>query len=79
LLHAARLSHVRLARADTERAVLRRLPQDLPCRDSLVTLLQETELAHYGGLPVEEAQFATLLSLARAFVQGGEMRHVSHA
>jgi len=79
LLHAARASHTRLARADTERAVLRRLPQDLPRRDNLETLLQKTELAHYGGVPVDELQFATLLALARAFVQEGQGGHIAHA
>jgi len=75
LLHGAQISQTKLARSDTERLVLRRLPENLPQRSHLETLLHHAELAHYGGVVVEEQHFTQLLGLAQDFVQGGQASH----
>jgi len=75
LLHAAQVSGTRLARSDTERSALRRLPvvwQDTRLRD----LLTRAELAHYGGQDVPEDRFADSLALARAILGQKEQAHV---
>lgn len=71
LLHAAEVSGTRLFRSDTERAVLGRLPEDMPGRDRLEMLLREAELVHYGGRALAENRFAALLSAARSLLDSG--------
>lgn len=75
LLHAAETSGARLYRHDTERAVLSRLPAGMAGRAELSALLAQTELAHYGGRPVAETQFAGLLATARPLLNGGRVTH----
>lgn len=65
LLHAAEATGTRLARSDTERRALARLPATLPGASGLAGLLGRTELAHYGGREVTEADFAASLTAAR--------------
>lgn len=71
LLRAAELSDTRLARSDTERRVLARLPASLSVRSDLSALLSRAELAHYGGRPVSDGEFAASLATARALLLGG--------
>lgn len=71
LLHAAEVSGTRLARSDTERRALARLPASLPWAADLSGLLGRTELAHYGGRDVSEADFTASLAAARALLIGG--------
>lgn len=73
LLHAADTTGTRLVRSDTERVVLERLPHNMPGRDLLGNLLQETELVHYGGRMLPESQFTTLLASARSLLSQGPM------
>lgn len=68
LLHAAGATETRLARSDTERRALARLPEGFRLRPVLADLLARTELAHYGGRDVAEADFAASLSAARALL-----------
>lgn len=65
LLHAAAVTGTRLARSDTERRVLARLPGHFAPRALLADLLARAELAHYGGRDVSEADFAASLTAAR--------------
>jgi hypothetical protein len=65
LLHAAQATQTRLARSDTERRVLARLPGHFAPRALLADLLRRTELAHYGGRAVSEADFEAGLNAAR--------------
>jgi hypothetical protein len=67
LLHAASASGTRLARSDTERSALRRLPNAWHL-GRLPDLLTRTELAHYGGQEVSEDRFADSLAAARAIL-----------
>lgn len=69
LLAAAEASATRLARSDTERAALRRLPQSLRDRPAFEHLLHEAELAHYGGRAVLDDRFAALLATGRGFLR----------
>lgn len=71
LLQAAAATGTRLARSDTERRALARLPDSFRLRAGLEDLLRRAELAHYGGRPVAEADFADSLTTARALLQGG--------
>ncbi|AGB74200.1 MULTISPECIES: hypothetical protein [Rhizobium] len=75
LLHAADVTGTRLFRSDTERAVLARLPENMPDRDHLENLLTETELVHYGGRVLAEGHFAALLATARGLLSGGKLRN----
>lgn len=70
LLHAAEATGTRLARSDTERRALARLPATLPGAADLAGLLGRTELAHYGGRAVSEADFAASLTAARHLLGG---------
>lgn len=71
LLRAAEVTGTRLARSDTERRVLARLPASLPWAPDLSGLLGRAELAHYGGREVSEGDFAASLATARALLLGG--------
>lgn len=71
LLQAAAATGTRLARSDTERRALARLPESFRLRPVLADILRRTELAHYGGRAVAEADFAASLTAARALMQGG--------
>ncbi len=73
LLHAADITGTRLFRSDTERAVLARLPENMPDRDHLENLLTETELVHYGGRVLAENHFTTLLATARGLLLKGKI------
>lgn len=70
LLRAADDCGTRFLRADTERTAFRRLPADWTRHDALGHILRESELANYGGRPVEEGRFAALLDLGRAILTG---------
>ena len=65
LLHAAAATGTRLARSDTERRVLARLPGNFAALGPLAELLRRTELAHYGGRDVSDADFTASLTAAR--------------
>ena len=73
LLAAAGETDTRLARADTERTAFRRLPQGWRAGAALRDILTRAELAHYGGRPVIESDFAATLDLGRTILlqQGG--------
>lgn len=75
LLTAAGETDTRLARADTERAAFRRLPQGWRGLEALRGILTRTELAHYGGRPVAEAEFAATLELGRGILLRGRAAH----
>ncbi len=70
LLHAAEATGTRLARSDTERRALARLPATLPGAPDLAGLLGRAELAHYGGRAVSESDFAASLTAARQLLGG---------
>ena len=70
LLHAADISTTQFARSDTERSAFGRLPAQLKDRPLLEELLMETELVHYGGRPLPQAKFTTMLANARLFLNG---------
>lgn len=65
LMRAAELSDTRFARSDTEREALRRLPAHLHGRPVLTDLLQQAELAHYGGREVSAETVASFIDRAR--------------
>ena len=65
LMQAATTSGTRFARSDTERDELRRLPPSLTGRSVLGDLLQQAELAHYGGRDVSEATLHLCIDRAR--------------
>lgn len=71
LLHVATVTGTRLARSDTERRVLSRLPAPFGERSSLADLLGRAELAHYGGREVPESEFAASLAMARDLLASG--------
>lgn len=71
LLHAATLTDTRLARSDTERRVLDRLPAEFSRRHALPQLLGRAELAHYGGREVADPDFTASLSAARGLLTSG--------
>lgn len=75
LLQAATLTNTRLARSDTERRVLERLPPEFSHRHALPQLLGRAELAHYGGREVADSDFTASLAAARDLLTGG----VAHA
>ena len=66
LMRAAEISETRFARSDTEREALRRLPKHLHGRPVLADLLQQAELAHYGGREVSADLLASHIDRARA-------------
>jgi len=68
LLTAATETDTRLARADTERTALRRLPGTWRAQPALRDILTRAELAHYGGRPVDEAEFSATLDLGRSIL-----------
>lgn len=65
LLRAAEITDTRFARSDTEREAFRRLPSHLQSRPVLADLLQQAELAHYGGREVSPDLLATCIDRAR--------------
>ncbi len=65
LMRAAETTDTRFARSDTEREALRRLPGQLPARPILTDLLQQAELAHYGGRTVSHDLLAQQVDRAR--------------
>lgn len=71
LLAAAGETDTRLARADTERTAFRRLPQGWRAGAALRDILTQAELAHYGGRPVDESDFAATLDLGRTILLRG--------
>lgn len=71
LLQAAHVTGTRLARSDTERRVLERLPADFSQRHDLPRLLGRTELAHYGGRAVADTDFTASLTAARSLLTSG--------
>ena len=74
LLAGAQATEVRLARSDTERSAMARLPRTWPHRDALSTLLVKAELAHYGGRPVSDSDFERAMEIGRTILRG--KRHV---
>lgn len=70
LLQAATETDTRLARADTERSAFRRLPVSWRHRAALSQILRQAELAHYGGRPVPEAEFAAAIAQGRSILTG---------
>lgn len=75
LLFAGDDSDTRFARADTERDAFRRLPEGWRFRQPLGSLLRATELAHYGGRPVDEGTFATALETGRQLLSEKRPAH----
>lgn len=71
LMRAAERSDTRFARSDTERQALHRLPAHLHGRAVLADLLQQAELAHYGGRAVSPDLLATHIDRARALFGAG--------
>lgn len=71
LLQAAQATGTRLARSDTERRVLARLPRSFAALGALADLLRRTELAHYGGRAVSDDDFAASLGAARVLLGVG--------
>ncbi len=71
LLTAAGETDTRLARADTERTAFRRLPPGWRAGPALRDILTRAELAHYGGRPVAEEDFAATLELGRGILLRG--------
>lgn len=65
LLAAARATDARFARSDTERGAFGRLPAHWVHLSRLETMLQHTELAHYGGRDVAQDRFDDALDAAR--------------
>lgn len=75
LLHAAQASGTQFKRSDTERSAFARLPETMQNRQTLLSMLGEAELVHYGGRDVEDTQFARLLSAARTLIHGEARAH----
>lgn len=71
LLAAAEAAELRFARADTEREAFAKVPADWPGRPALAGLLRAAELAHYGGRPVSDADFAAALEAGRGLLGMG--------
>ncbi len=74
LLAGARATQVRLARSDTERSALVRLPRTWTHRDALHSLLVDTELAHYGGRAVKQEEFERAMEIGKTILTS--VRHV---
>lgn len=70
LLQSARDSRTQLARSDTEREALARLPGERP---ALRLILRAAELAHYGGRPVSDADFHAALGAGRRIIEGAHV------
>ncbi|GAB1363078.1 hypothetical protein MASR1M32_23140 [Rhodobacter sp.] len=68
LLTAAGETDTRLARADTERTAYRRLPPGWRAAGPLQQILGRAELAHYGGRPISDEDFAATLDLGRGIL-----------
>lgn len=79
LLTAAGETDTRLARADTERIALRRLPDGWRALTGLREILNRAELAHYGGRKVTEAEFARSLDLGRTILLQSPAKGGAHA
>ena len=68
LLRAAEVTQTGFRRSDTEREAFRRLPDRWDGIGYLKRLLVAAELAHYGGRPVREDDFMTLIDGARGIL-----------
>ncbi|MBL8562933.1 MAG: hypothetical protein JNN06_11705 [Gemmobacter sp.] len=75
LLTAATETDTRLARADTERSAFRRLPGGWRQQGALQAILRRAELAHYGGRPVTDSQFAEAIAAGRSILTGKGAAH----
>jgi len=75
LLRASDVTGVLFARSDTEREALRRLPDPWVAKTGIATLLQHTELAHYGGQDVDDGSFETCLMIATDILRGKGGKH----
>lgn len=71
LIEASETTGVLFARSDTEREALRRLPETWIKQTGIGSLLQATELAHYGGRPVDQTTFDSCLVIARRILLPG--------
>lgn len=70
LLKAGDETQTRFARADTEREAFRRLNGTWRQHGPLRDLLQQAELAHYGGRDLTEADFGRLAGIGRSILLG---------
>ena len=68
LLAAGAATQVRFARSDTERRAFARLPRDYVHGPQLSGILRTAELAHYGGRPVGEDEFANAIEAGRSIL-----------
>ncbi len=68
LLAAAQTTSTRFARSDTERSAFGRLPEHWSSLAGLETILQQAELAHYGGRPVTDSVFENALETGRVIL-----------
>ncbi len=72
LLAAAQTTSTRFARSDTERSAFGRLPNHWPHLGGLETVLQQAELAHYGGRPVSDGVFDKALETGRSILNANQ-------
>jgi|GEM_PF-728036 len=72
LLAAAQTTSTRFARSDTERSAFGRLPVHWPHLGGLETVLQQAELAHYGGRPVSDGMFDKALETGRTILNANQ-------
>jgi len=72
LLAAAQTTSTRFARSDTERSAFGRLPKHWPSLAGLETVLQQAELAHYGGRPVTDGVFTNALETGRVILSANQ-------
>ena len=75
LIEASETTGVLFARSDTEREALRRLPDTWIKQTDIAALLKATELAHYGGRPVDQTTFESCLRIARRILLPGGSRN----
>ena len=75
LLAASQATTTGFRRADTERTAFHRLPAGWPGNAYLKTLLTAAELAHYGGRPVAEPDFHSLIAGAARILPGQGAGH----
>ncbi len=68
LLYSAEQSNIVFARSDTERDAFARIPNSWQKRGQLGDLLSKTELAHYGGRPVNPDQYQSALQIGRSIL-----------
>jgi len=72
LLAAAQTTSTRFARSDTERSAFGRLPGHWPHLGGLESVLQQAELAHYGGRPVSDGVFDKVLETGRDILSANQ-------